>query len=331
MRADGVIRVGLIGIGKHGTRYARHLRDDLPGVELAAVARRDPEQAAAAGLVFGARAFTDYRELIARGGVDAVVVVVPPTLHVDVVTHAARAGLPVLLEKPAAPDLAAGRALLAVLRAHPIPLMVAHTLRYNAAVRALLAARASIGTPHSLTFTQRFEPSPLGWLDDPAQSGGGIILHTGVHAFDLMRLLSGLAPDAVTCQAHAVHTRHTEDNFVATVRLAGGAALATVSCARAAGARNGHIELAGEGGTLLCDHVLNRAERVRGTAVEPLPIGDSVPTVREVLRDFVAALRAGTPMPITLLDGLRAVAIADACRVAARSGRIEAVESVDPT
>ena len=329
MEAREVRRIGLIGVGKHGARYARHIRADFLDLELAAVARRDPQQVAAAAELFGAEAYTDYRALIERGAVDAVIVVVPPTLHVEIVSCAARAGVPVLLEKPAVPSLASGEALAAVLRTHPIPLMVAHTLRYNSVVRVLRTACAELGPLRSLTFTQRFEPSPLGWLDDPARSGGGMILHTGVHAFDLIRVLSGLSIDAVTCQTRAVHTQHTEDNFVATLRLGGGVALATVSCARTAGARNGHIELSGERGTLVGDHVLNRAYKVVGMKMEPLAVGDSVPTVREVIGGFVAALRRGGPMPITFADGLRAVAVADACYESARSGQVTAVGVVE--
>src|SRR5262245_53503109 len=327
MAARAVKRIGLIGVGKHGSRYARHIRQELPDLELA-IARRDRARADAAAREFGAQAFSDYRELIERGGVDAVVAVVPPTLHLDVVSCAARVGIPVLIEKPAAPNLAIGRALRAALRAHPIPLMVAQTLRFNSVVRALAAARESIGPLRALAFTQRFEPSPLGWLDDPAQSGGGIVLHTGVHAFDLARVLSGLEADAVTCQTAAVHTHRTEDNFAASVRLGGGAALATVSCSRTAGARSGHIELTGERGTLIGDHVLHRAFRVVGTTIEPLPLGDNVPTVRETVRAFVDALRAGASPPISFSDGLRAVAIAEACYAAARTGQKTAVEAV---
>ena len=329
MTGREVRRIGLIGVGKHGSRYARHIRQDLPGVELAAIARRDAAKAAASARELGVAGFTDYRELIERGDVDAVVAAVPPTLHLDILTCAARAGVPLLIEKPAAPSLAVGRAMIAELRAHPIPLMVAHTLRYNAVVRTLQLACEQVGPLRSLTFTQRFEPPPLGWLDEPAVSGGGTVLHTGVHAFDLLRVLTGLAPESVTCQLASVHTRRTEDNFVATVRLTGGAALATVTCARTAGARNGHIELAGERGTLVGEHVLHRAVRIRGTTMEPLPLGDSVPTVREVLRDFVAALRGGTPPPIALADGLRAVAVADACYAAARSGQVAPVQEID--
>jgi len=63
--------------------------------------------------------------------------------------------------------------------------------------------------------------------------------------------------------------------------------------------------------------------------MQPLELGEPVPTVREVLRDFVGALRAGAPMPITLADGLRAVAVADACYAAARSGRVAHVEAIE--
>lgn len=314
-----VERIGLIGLGKHGLRYARHITGELPDLRLAAIARRDPGRLDAA-LAFGAAAFADYRTMIAEAGLDALIAVVPPTLHLDIVRAAAAAGLPLLLEKPAAPTLADGRAMLATLRRQPIPVMVAQTLRYNAVVRAMLAARPRIGRVRSLSFTQRFEPSPLDWLDDPARSGGGMALHTGVHAFDLCRVLSALEVDRVTCQMQSIRTRHTEDNFAATLELGGGAALATVACARVAGGRNGHVEVAGETGTLVGDHVLGTAALVAGTAVEPLAVGAGVATVREVVRDFVDAVRAGAPPPIPLAEGLRAVAIVDACYAAARGG-----------
>lgn len=328
MAAREILRLGLIGVGKHGSRYARHLREDFTDLQLVAVARRDAAQAAAAEQEFGAAAHTDYRELIGRGDLDAVIVVVPPVLHPDIIACAVRARLPVLLEKPAAPSLALGRQMLAALRADPVPVMVAQTLRWNAVVRALMAEQRArpIGPIHSLAFTQRFEPSPLGWLDDPARSGGGMTLHTGVHMFDLLHLLTGLEPDSVSCQMVSTNTRKTEDNFAATVRLGGGAALATISSARTTRGRAGHVELAGEEGALIGDHVLHYAYRVVGTAREPIDVGAPAPTIRDVLRDFAAALRSGAPMPVTLEDGLRAVAVADACYAAARSGRVAEVE-----
>jgi len=38
----GKLRVGIIGTGLHGSRYARHVLEDLPAIELAAICRRSP-------------------------------------------------------------------------------------------------------------------------------------------------------------------------------------------------------------------------------------------------------------------------------------------------
>lgn len=328
MGANDIIRLGLIGVGKHGRRYARHIREDFSDLQLVALARRDPEQAAALASEFGCRAYADYRELLAAPDLDAVVVVVPPLLHEEIVLAAARGGKAVLLEKPAAVSLEAGRRMLSAQRSSGVPLMVAQTLRYNAVVRALRERSAALGAIHSLALTQRFERSRLAWIDDPARSGGGITLHTGVHSFDLLRLLTGMEADAVSCRMESVATTRTEDNFAAVVRLGGGKALATVSGSRAAPGRTGYIEVAGERGTLVADHVLHRLRLVVGTRAEELAVGEAVPTVREVLREFSQRLRSGQPMPIPLDEGLRAVAIAEACYRSARTGEVAEVAAV---
>ena len=328
MEPRRVERVGLIGLGKHGMRYARHITADLPDLRLVAVARRDAGQLDAVRAL-GAEAYADYRTMIREAGLDAVIAVVPPTLHLDIVRTASAAGVALLLEKPAAPTLDDGRAMRAALRARPVPVMVAQTLRYNGVVRAIRHALPRIGAVRSLSFTQRFEPSPLDWLDDPERSGGGMTLHTGVHAFDLCRVLSGLEVDSVTCQMQSIRTRRTEDNFAATLALGGGAALATVACARVAGGRNGHVEVAGERGTLIGDHVLGTASLVVGAAVEPLAVAGGVATVRDVVRDFADAVRAGAPPPVSLDEGLRAVAVVDACYASARGGAAAAVAALE--
>jgi predicted dehydrogenase len=319
-------RIGLIGAGKHGVRYIRHIREDCAGVDVVALARRDPAKLRETAEELGVRAFSSYRELIAAGGLDAVIAVVPPTLHYDIVREAARAGLPVLLEKPAAPDLGVGREMLSVLAEHPVPVMVAQTLRYNGVVRRLLQERESIVTIHAITLSQRFEKSSLAWLDEPSVSGGGITLHTGVHLFDLLRVLTGSETVRVTCQMQSIHTKHTEDSFAATAWLADGQALATVSCARTTPGRGGHIELAGEKGTLVADHVLRYAKRVVGTKAEDLDVGPPVATVQQVVEEFVEAVRRGESMPVPLTEGLRAIAAVDACYAAASSGRAAEVE-----
>ncbi|TMA94232.1 MAG: hypothetical protein E6J70_17505, partial [Deltaproteobacteria bacterium] len=88
-----------------------------------------------------------------------------------------------------------------VLRAAGVRCLMAQTLRWNAVVRALRARLPEIGALHAVVLNQRFEPSPLVWLDDPSMSGGGILLHTGVHSFDLVRFLTGCEVTEVFCRA----------------------------------------------------------------------------------------------------------------------------------
>jgi len=324
--------IGLIGVGKHGVRYATHITRDLAEeLRLVAIARRDTDAARRQAAEFGCRAYHDYRELIAAADVDVLIVVVPPTAHPAIMEAAAAAHRPVLLEKPAAANLVDGQRILRAVRAAAIPVMVAHTVRYASVVPVLLRAREAIGPLHALRLSQRFEPSRPGWIDDPAIAGGGMTLHTGVHVFDLARLLTGMEAERVSCEMARVGTVHTEDNFAAVIRFGGGGGgvvLADIAGSRATASRCGAIEIAGERGQLVADHVFNTAAIVRGTVSTVLAVPPPASTVLEVLRDFTRAIRSGTPMPIPLEEGLRAVAIADACYEAAASGRAAAVTPV---
>lgn len=319
--------IGVIGAGKHGLRYARHLAE-VDGARLVAICRRDPRAGEEIAAAHGCAYHADWRALVEDPRVDAIATVVPPVLNVAIVEAACRAAKPVLLEKPLATTLAGARRIAEAVAAARVPAMVAQTLRYDATVAAVRAHAGAIGPLHALTLVQRFEPSPLPWLDRPAESGGGIVLHTGVHSIDLLRVLSGREVTEVSCVTTRVLTRETEDNFTLLARLGAGGPLAQIAGSRALGARTGLIELAGAGGHIVADHVHREAWTVRGAERTPLAIPAAVPTVREALRAFVAGVRDGTPMPITIDDGLRAIAVVDACyRSAARGGAPERVEA----
>ena len=75
------LRVAVIGVGHLGRHHARIL-SSLEGAELVAVVDTAAERADEAASASGARALTDYRELL--GKVDAVTVAVPTELHRDI-------------------------------------------------------------------------------------------------------------------------------------------------------------------------------------------------------------------------------------------------------
>ncbi len=319
-----MINVGVIGGGKHGERYLRHVAD-VPGVRLVALCRRDRSRGEAQAQAYGCRFHGESAALIADRDVDAVVLVVPPTLNVEIATAAAAAGKALLIEKPLAPTLDDCRRIAAAVAAAGVPAMVAQTLRFNAVVDAVRAALPSIGALHAAVLTQRFEPSSLAWLDRRAEAGGGIILHTGVHSFDLLRLPTGSEARRVTAHASRVLTRETEDDFAAAVEMESGV-LALVGGSRATASRSGVIELAGRDAQLVGDHVHAHAARLVGMLRHPLAIGTTVATVAATLAEFAAALQQRRAPAIGIDDGAAAVALADACYRSIASGRAERVE-----
>jgi predicted dehydrogenase len=315
--------VGIIGTGKHGARYLEHVAD-VPGLRTAAIARRDRAVGERQAAAVGARYYPEAAALVEDPAVDIVVLAVPPTLNVRLATAAARAGKAILIEKPLAPTVAECREIAEEATRAGVTAMVAHTLRFNAVVRVLREALPSLGSLHAAVLSQRFEPSRLDWLDRRVESGGGMILHTGVHGFDLLRFLTGREAVRVTASARRVVTRDTEDNFTATIELDDGI-LAQVSGSRATAGRSGAIEIAGREGQLVGDHVHGVAAQLVGTTRSALAVGAPVMTVAAALAELAAALAARRAPAITLADGAKSVAIAEACYRSIASGRSEAV------
>jgi len=314
------IGVGVIGGGKHGERYLRHAHRDVPDLAVRALARRNRAAGSAQAEAIGCRFHDRWEALVDDPGVELVVAVVPPTLHPSIARRVADAGKALLIEKPLAPTGRDARELVEHVRRAAIPAIMAHTLRWNAVVQTVRDAIVDLGPLRALGVTQRFEPSPLEWLDDPSRSGGGMLLHTGVHCFDLVRHLTGRDVRRVACWTKATATKRTEDNFAALLELGDSDAMVTVTGSRDSRGRSGLVDVAGTDGQIVADHQQHWGHVVCGTHRTNLPLPPPSHTVLEVLRSAVAHVRSGTPLPVTLEDGLNAVLIAEACAASAKRG-----------
>jgi predicted dehydrogenase len=126
--------MAVVGVGHLGKEHARILAT-LPDVELVAVADVNVDQASAVARRLGTQAFGDYWPLLNL--VDAATIAVPTSQHVAVAREFLCRGIPLLVEKPLAPDLAGADELAALGRQTGVPLLVGHIERFNPAFEEL--------------------------------------------------------------------------------------------------------------------------------------------------------------------------------------------------
>lgn len=315
----GTVAVGLIGLGRHGLRYARHLLEPLPSIRLVAVSRRDRAQGDAFAAEHGLRFHQDCRDLIADPAVEAVIAVTPPVLNRDLCLAAVRARKPLLVEKPLAPDARQAREMVEAAESAGVPLMTAQTLRFDPVIQAMKADLALAGACRYLVLTSRMERRPD--LDRHAvdYGGRGVLLEVGIHLLDLVRFLTGDEVVEVRGEMEPGAGAGPEDRAFVTLRTAGGLPV-FVDVSRVAAGRVCRAEWVGERGQLIADWARHRLRLVGANQAETERPVDGPPTVATVLCAFAEALLTGVPMPVTGLDGRRAVEIAEACYESAATG-----------
>ena len=315
-----MIRIALAGLGVHGSRYARHLlAGDVPGARLVAVSRADVAAGKAFAEEHGVEFVVDPVALADRPGVDAVVSAVPPDLHRPIALAAIAAGKALLVEKPLAATVEDAEAIAQAARKAAATVAVAHTQRFDPLFAALRERIPSLGALRVVAIDQRLDPGARPWTVAPGR--GGALLVTGVHAFDLVRWLTGAEPVSVAAEVSAAPGRATEDTFAAALRLSPGDVLATIdNCHRSHG-RSGRVSVAGSEGQLFADHVHRHFRLADAKGEHDLGAVPHRPTVVLCLRDFVAAAREGRPAAVGVDDGLAAVRVAEAVRRSAREGR----------
>jgi len=225
-----MVRCGLIGFGAWGSHHARVIAAN-PQARLTAIAVRSEASCARARQEYPAcQAVADYRELLERDDLDAIVVALPSHLHFEAARAVLESSRHLLLEKPMCLTVADCEALVAAASERKLVLAVGHEMRLSSLwgkARELIAAGA-LGEPlYALMELWRkpYRTGADGWRYDIDRVGNWII-EEPIHFFDLARwYFQGTAePTAVYARASAKRADHPElqDNFSALVSFSGG-------------------------------------------------------------------------------------------------------------
>jgi len=139
--------VAVVGAGYWGPNLIRNFATNEHW-DLVAVCDLDTDRAQRVlGDRSGVAVTGSLTELLARPEVDAIAVATPAASHRAIAVEALRAGKHVLVEKPLADSVAAGRAMVDLARAQGLVLMADHTYCYTPVVQRIaeLVADGSLG------------------------------------------------------------------------------------------------------------------------------------------------------------------------------------------
>jgi predicted dehydrogenase len=190
------VRWAILGTGPVARKFALDLRA-LPGAELAAVASRDPRNAARFAADMGvATASATYADAVSAK-VEAVYIATPPALHEEHAFLAIGAGRAVLVEKPFALTAAAATRIAEAARSAGVFAMEAMWTRFQPLPGAIRDHVASGMLGEVRRFEGRFlaanQHTPQSGLFD-AGLGGGALMHRGIYPLSLARFFLGQSP-----------------------------------------------------------------------------------------------------------------------------------------
>jgi len=323
-RSSTPLGIGLVGVGRHGSRYAQHLLHDLSAAALIAICRRSGGSSYPGTTI---PVFDDYRTMIADRRVDALVVVTPPSLCHPICLTAVEAGKALLIEKPLALNGRDARAMVAAAEQRHVPLMTAQTMRFDPTIMLLREQLRTIGPLTSASLVSHIETKANLITGTNGPVAVGALLELGVHLLDLIRFLTGEEILDVQCRMTPAPHTGPEIQVQAQVTTSGGIRCA-LDVARVESQRQGSTEWRGTIGTIKADWVARTLTKIAEDGTSRTWSLQPRPTILATLEAFVQAIRTNTAPPITGLDGCLAVEAADACyRSAARDG---AVVKCDP-
>ncbi len=337
-------RIGIVGAGVIGARHARLVAAE-GFCELGAIADPTPDGEALAAEL-DAPWMRDGAALAEAGTCDGVIVATPTPDHVETALRYIERGVPVLVEKPIADTVAAGRRLLDAATEANVCVLTGHHRRFDPSVRLAqdLMGEGGIGqllAVNAIWAVRKPESYyDVAWRRSP---GGGPVLINLIHDIDMLRALCGEIESVQALCSHAARGFAVEDTAAILLRFRGGA-VGTVTMSDAAPSPWGWEQATGE--NPLVPATAENPYRLFGTAgslefpriklwrhADPASGGWSDPLqVREIeagprtalltqLRHFCDVIRADALPMVSAADGLATLAATEAVLHAARDGR----------
>lgn len=346
------IRYAVIGVNQYGIgkQHAKAIAE-LPNAELViicdnnsvaeAIAENGIETLGVATVAqeLGVAYCTDYKEILSRDDIDAVVVATPDYTHREIVNDLLNAGKHVLCEKPMALDREDCVAMIDVAKKTGKYLMIGQICRKNPTfIRAKeLVDRGEIG---ELFFVECEYAHDYGVMDSPWRKDPKhprpIIIGGGCHAVDLLRWIAGNPSEVFAYANSKVYQDYfVDDSTVALLKFPNNV-MGKVFCSMATKRRHTmRTVLYGTEGTILVDDYRGEfvvyKDRIEPDSVDFMDtkahniemhfqIEAKTHNCMDEIKEFTDVLLGNTPLTVDGVEGASTVAVCTAIVESAASG-----------
>lgn len=330
--ADKKLNIAVIGCSGMGKRHMEGVKAK-EGACLYAICDTAPEQLESAKNEMGdVIAVSDYKELVNDPNLDAVVIVTPDQVHLEMTVAFLRAGKDVLCEKPMALTVEECEEMMKVEKETGRKLMIGQVCRCTPGfiMAKNLVDEGRIGElcfveseyAHNYTHARGYND----WRVVPERHG---FIGGGCHAVDLLRWIAGDPTEVYAYSNHKVMLDWPTDDFTVAIyqfpNKVAGKVFVSTGCKRNYTMRSVFY---GTKGTIICDNTsptiqLFEDDAANGksyTTAQVLPVEINNHNVTAEIDVFVEALISGKPMPVTSMEGASSVAVCCATVEAARVG-----------
>ncbi len=323
-----MLKVGLLGAGRigqvHAVNISRH-----PASRLVAVSDVHASAADCVAEAWGATVRSSD-EIIADPAIDAVLIATSTDTHSDLIEAATQAGKAVLCEKPVDLSLERARSCQAVAAATGQPVMIGFNRRFDRSFSAMKTALdgGEIGRAELLAITS-YDPAPppIAYV----KVSGGLFRDMMIHDFDMAHFMMGEAPERVSAVGSSlvdpeIGEAGDVDTAVATLTYRDGRIAVIRTSRRAAYGYDQRAELLGSDGLLQVENKLetslikSTADGVTGAKPTYFFLERYMPAYEAEWAAFVDLVLNDGPNPVSLEDGVTALAMAEAATRSAASG-----------
>lgn len=217
------MKLAVLGAGLIGKRHIDQIMQQ-DCAELMAIV--DPTEAAQVlARAKGAAWYPSFAAMIDHARPEGVIIATPNQLHVQGGLEAVAVGLPALVEKPLADDVAEATKLVEAAERAGVPLLTGHHRRHNPLIQSAKAAidAGRLGQVVAVHGTCWFyKPDDYFDVRWRREKGAGPVFLNLIHDIDLLRYLCGEIAEVQALESNALRGNAVEETAVILLRFASG-------------------------------------------------------------------------------------------------------------